>query len=54
MIAKGIMQDELNERSASTGRLFNAIQKNVLSKKKGIPKDIKAEIVRKRVKATLT
>ena len=50
---RGDMEDEINERIASTGRLFNVIKSNFLSKKE-IPKDVKAEIVKKIVKPTLT
>ena len=50
---KGNLEEEINERVAKTGRLFNSIKSSLLGKKE-IHTRIKTEIVRKIMKPVLT
>lgn len=51
--SKGNLEEEINERVAKTGRLFNSIKASFLGKKE-VPSSIKAEIVKKIMKPVLT
>ena len=50
--SQGTLEDEVNERIAKTGKLYNAIETSFLSKVE-IPQEVKGEMVRRVVKPIL-
>ena len=51
--SQGTLVDEINERTATTEKLYDAIKTSFLSKLK-IPQEVKAEVVKRVVKPLLT